>query len=140
MPSRTAFVADSTLGLSPEEALGEGIHLVPQMVILEGRTYRDGVELKEAELLKALRAGQRASTSQVAPKDLAETYEALLKTHDRVLSVHVSGPLSGTVATALSVAQSFGARVKVLDSWSLNGGLHLVLEEARRLLRAGVAW
>ncbi len=140
MPFRTAFVADTTLGLSPEEALRAGIHLVPQTVILEGRAYRDEVELKEAELLKALRGGLRASTSQVAPKDLAEAYEELLKTHDRILSVHVSGLLSGTVATAMSVAQAFGARVKVLDSWNLNGGLHLVLEEARRLLRSGVAW
>ncbi|WP_026175200.1 DegV family protein [Thermus igniterrae] len=138
--SSTAFVADSTLGLTPEEALRHGIHLVPQQVVHKDRTYRDFLDITPEEVLALLEKGERLTTSQVAPADFQETYERLLRTHDRVLSVHISGQLSGTVATALSVAQHFGGRVKVLDSWSLNGGLWLVLEEARRLLKEGVAW
>lgn len=138
--SKVAFVADSTLGLSPEEALERGIHVVPQQVIWGHRTLRDQVEITDGEVLDLLRRGERLSTSQVALEDLRSTYESLLQTHERVLSVHVSGHLSGTVATAMAVAREFGERVKVLDSWSLNGGLLLVLEEARRLLRRGVAW
>ncbi len=138
--SKVAFVADSTLGLSPEEALERGIHVVPQQVIWGHRTLRDHVDITDEEVLDLLRRGERLSTSQVALEDLRSTYEPLLQTHERVLSVHVSGYLSGTVATAMAVAREFGERVKVLDSWSLNGGLLLVLEEARRLLRRGVAW
>jgi DegV family protein with EDD domain len=137
---KTAFVADSTLGLPPEEAQAQGIHLVPQQVVLEGRSLRDYMEISQEEVLQALLEGKRLSTSQVAPEDLRGLYETLLLSHDRVLSVHVSGKLSGTLATAQSVARAFGPRVLVLDSWSLNGGLQLVLEEARRLLKAGVAW
>lgn len=138
--SSVAFVADSTLGLSPEEALAHGIHLVPQQVVHGGRSFRDLLDISPEEVLALLAKGERLTTSQVAPEDLRETYERLLATHDRVVSVHVSGKLSGTVATAQGVARAFGSRVKVLDSWSLNGGLWLVLEEARRLLRFGVAW
>ena len=138
--SRTAFVADTTLGLSPEEALEKGIHLVPVQVIHGGRSYRDLLEIGPEEVLALLEKGERLSTSQAAPKDLRATYERLLLDHDRVLSVHLSGKLSGTVATAQAVAQAYGGRVQVLDSWSLNGGLWLVLEEARRLLKEGVAW
>jgi len=138
--SKVAFVADSTLGLSPEEALKQGIHVVPQQVIWGNRTLRDQLDITDEEVLDLLRRGERLSTSQVALEDLRCTYETLLQTHERVLSVHVSGHLSGTVATAMAVAREFGERVKVLDSWSLNGGLLLVLEEARRLLGRGVAW
>lgn len=138
--SSVALVADSTLGLSPEEALAHGLHLVPQQVIHRGRSYRDLLEITPEEVLALLEKGERLSTSQVAPEDLRQTYETLLHTHRRVLSVNISGKLSGTVATALAVAREFGGRVQVLDSWSLNGGLWLVLEEARRLLREGVAW
>ncbi|GAA6742396.1 DegV family protein [Thermus antranikianii] len=138
--SKVAFVADSTLGLSPEEALKQGIHVVPQQVIWGNRTLRDQLAIADEEVLDLLRRGERLSTSQVALEDLRSTYETLLQTHERVLSVHVSGHLSGTVATAMAVAREFGERVKVLDSWSLNGGLLLVLEEARRLLIRGVAW
>ncbi|ADW21653.1 DegV family protein [Thermus scotoductus] len=138
--SKVAFVADSTLGLSPEGALKQGIHVVPQQVIWGNRTLRDQLDITDEEVLDLLRRGERLSTSQVALEDLRSTYETLLQTHERVLSVHVSGHLSGTVATAMAVAREFGERVKVLDSWSLNGGLLLVLEEARRLLIRGVAW
>lgn len=138
--SNVAFVADSTLGLSPEGALKQGIHVVPQQVIWGNRTLRDQLDITDEEVLDLLRRGERLSTSQVALEDLRSTYETLLQTHERVLSVHVSGHLSGTVATAMAVAREFGERLKVLDSWSLNGGLLLVLEEARRLLGRGVAW
>ncbi|MDT7908789.1 DegV family protein, partial [Thermus sp.] len=138
--SRTAFVADTTLGLSPEQAQEKGIHLVPVQVIHGGRSYRDLLEIGPEEVLALLEKGERLSTSQAAPEDLRATYERLLLDHDRVLSVHLSGKLSGTVATAQAVARAYGGRVQVLDSWSLNGGLWLVLEEARRLLQQGVAW
>ena len=138
--SSVAFVADSTLGLPPEEAKSQGIHVVPQQVLHKGRSFRDLVEITPGEVLKLLRSGERLTTSQVAPEDLRRLYEALLRTHGRVVSVHVSGLLSGTVDTAKKVAQAFGDRVKVLDSWSLSGGLLLVLERARQLLREGVAW
>jgi DegV family protein with EDD domain len=138
--SKTAFVADTTLGLSPEEALEKGIHLVPVQVIHGGRSYRDLLGIGPEEVLALLEKGERLSTSQAAPEDLRATYERLLLDHDRVLSVHLSGKLSGTVATAQAVARAYGGRVQVLDSWSLNGGLWLVLEEARRLLKEGVAW
>jgi len=138
--SSVAFVADSTVGLSPEAAKARGIHLVPQQVVWKERTFRDLLEITPEEVVRLLERGEHLTTSQVAPEDLRKAYEALLKTHERVVSVHVSGKLSGTVATALSVAQDFGGRVKVVDSWSLNGGLLLVLEEARRLLATGTPW
>ncbi|WP_038056631.1 DegV family protein [Thermus amyloliquefaciens] len=138
--SKVAFLADSTLGLSPEAGLRHGIHVVPQQVVWGEKAYRDLVEITPEEVLSLLKRGERLTTSQVAPEDLRAAYERLLGSHERVLSVHVSGQLSGTVATAKAVAREFGNRVQVLDSWSLNGGLWLVLEEARRLLRQGVAW
>ncbi|MDM7323814.1 MAG: DegV family protein [Thermus sp.] len=137
--SEVAFVADSTLGLNPKEASEQHIHVVPQQVIWRGKTFRDHLDISDEEVLDLLRRGERLSTSQVAPEDLRTTYEALLKTHKRVLSVHLSGYLSGTVATATAVAREFGERIKVLDSGSLNGGLLLLLKEAQRLLQKGVA-
>ena len=110
--SSVAFVADSTLGLSPKEAEAQGIHLVPQQVIWKDRAFRDLWEITPEEVVRLLEEGERLTTSQVAPEDLKATYEKLLKTHERVVSVHVSGKLSGTVATAQSVAQAFGGRVR----------------------------
>ncbi|GIW29997.1 MAG: hypothetical protein KatS3mg071_0171 [Meiothermus sp.] len=137
---RTAFVADSTLGLSPQEALEQDIYLVPQQVILEGQSYRDYLEMTPDQVIQAQLAGKKVSTSQVSAVDLEALYKELLQQFDRIVSVHVSSKLSGTYATARKVAEQFGHRVKVIDGLTLNGGLSFVIEEARRKLAAGVPW
>lgn len=140
MIPRTAFVADSTLGLSPEEALERGIHTVPQQVIIEGRSYRDYLELRPEAVAEAQKAGKKVGTSQVNPSDLEALYERLLGQYERVVSAHVSSKLSGTVESAGRIAAQFGGKIKVLDSRSLNGGLQFVLDEARARLEAGMSW
>ncbi len=137
---RTAFVADSTLGLSPQEALERGIYLIPQQVILEGQSYRDYLEMTPDQVIQAQLAGKKVSTSQISAADLEALYKDLLEKFDRIVSVHVSSKLSGTYATARKVAEQFGHRVKVIDGLTLNGGLSFVIEEARRKLAAGVPW
>lgn len=137
---KTAFVADSTLGLSPSEALEQDIHLVLAQVVLEGRSLHDYREITPEQIVGALKEGKKITTSHTPPAEFQATYEALLQKHDRVLSVHASSRLSGFVATARMVAQQFGDRVQVLDSWSVNAGLGYVLEEARRVLAKGARW
>lgn len=140
MIPRTAYVADSTLGLSPEEALAQDVYTVPQQVVVDGKSYRDYLEMTPEQVALAQKAGKKISTSQVSPTDLGDLYERLLHTCERVVSVHVSGKLSGTVQTAQNLAQKFGGRIRVLDSLSINGGLQLVLDEARARLESGVSW
>ncbi|WP_337870085.1 DegV family protein [Meiothermus sp.] len=137
---RTAFVADSTLGLSPKDALKQDIYVVPQQVILEGQSYRDYVEMTPDQVIQAQLAGKKVSTSQISAADLEALYKDLLEKFDRIVSVHVSSKLSGTYSTARKVAEQFGNRVKVIDGLTLNGGLSFVIEEARRKLAAGVPW
>ncbi len=136
----TAFVADSTLGLSPQEALKQDIYVVPQQVILEGKSYRDYVEMTPDQVIQAQLAGKKVGTSQISAADLEVLYKDLLEKFDRIVSVHVSSKLSGTCSTARMVAEKFGNRIKVIDGLTLNGGLSFVIEEARRKLAAGVSW
>lgn len=137
---KIAFVADSTIGLAPEQAEAQGVYLVPQQVIIEGKAFRDYVEIHPQEVVAAQLGGKKVGTSQPLPQDYEVLYERLLGAFERIVSVHVSSKLSGTVSTARAVAERFGDRVKVLDSLSINGGLHFVLEEARRRLAQGVPW
>ncbi|MBF6594692.1 MAG: DegV family protein [Thermaceae bacterium] len=136
----TAFVADSTLGLSPSEAQARGIHLVLAQIILDGWDYHDYLEITPEQIIQALRRGGKLTTSHTSPAEFQRTYEMLLQKYDRVVSVHASSKLSGFVSTARMVAQQFGQRVQVLDSLSVNAGLGYVLEEAQRKLAEGVSW
>jgi DegV family protein with EDD domain len=135
---RTAFVADTTIGLSPSEAEARGIHLVPVQVIVGGVPFRDLFEFSPEALRRAQLEGKRISTSQVNPADFETLYSSLLERYDQVISVHMSSKLSGTFATAKLIAARFADRVWPIDSYSLNAGLDYVLEEVRKAVDAGV--
>jgi DegV family protein with EDD domain len=135
---RTAFVADTTIGLSPTEAEARGIHLVPVQVIVDGVPFRDLFEFTPEALRRAQQDGRRISTSQVNPADFETLYSSLLERCDQVISVHMSSKLSGTYATAKLIAERFADRVCPIDSHSLNAGLDYVLEGVRQAVDAGV--
>jgi DegV family protein with EDD domain len=126
---RSAFVADTTIGLSNSEAESRGIHLVPVQVIIDGVAYRDLYEFTPEALRRAQLEGQQISTSQVNPADFETLYSSLLECFDQVISVHMSSKLSGTYTTAKLIAKRFADRMQPIDSHSINAGLDDVLEE-----------
>ena len=133
-----AIVTDSTSDLSPELCAQHGIRSVPLYVLFDGKMHKDGIDLKPAELFAGLKAGKKTpSTSQPSPAEFAEVYRAALETADEVLSVHISGQLSGTVGSARLAAQDFGGRVTVVDSHLVTLGLGMQALRAAQRAREG---
>ncbi|WP_027460319.1 DegV family protein [Deinococcus murrayi] len=129
-----AIVTDSTSDLSPELRGQYGIRSVPLYVHFGGQMYKDGIDITPADLFAGIKAGQKTpSTSQPSPAEFAAVYEEALRSADEVLSIHISGLLSGTVGSARLAAQDFGGRVTVLDSRSASLGLGMqALRAAQR--------
>ncbi|GGQ94698.1 DegV family protein [Deinococcus ruber] len=112
-----AIVTDSTSDLTVEQQQQYSIQSVPLYVLFGGQMYRDGLDLTTAELFKGLKEGKKTpSTSQPSPAEFAAAYQKALETADEVLSIHISGLLSGTVGSARLAAQDFGGKVTVMDS------------------------
>ncbi|GGK20652.1 degV domain-containing protein [Deinococcus malanensis] len=133
-----AIVTDSTSDLSPELLGHHGIVSVPLYVLFDGKMHKDGIDLTPQELFDGLRAGKKTpSTSQPSPAEFAEVYRQALESADQVLSVHISGQLSGTVGSARLAAQEFADRVTVVDSGSVSMGLGLRALRAAELARQG---
>lgn len=113
-----AVVTDSTCDLPPETARGLGLRVVPLRVLLGGRTFLDGQDLDPEAVYDHQRRGGTVTTAP-APQDAFEAlYRELLATHAGVVSVHLSGELSGTVRHAQAAADALnaGGRVCVIDS------------------------
>ena len=133
-----AFVTDSTSDLSPELLARSGVTSVPLYVLFDGRMHKDGLEITPEVLFAGLVAGKKTpSTSQPSPAEFAAVYRAALESADEVLSIHLSGQLSGTVGSARLAAQEFGGRVTVVDSRSVSMGLGMRVLRAVELARAG---
>ncbi|PTA69801.1 DegV family protein [Deinococcus arcticus] len=113
-----AVVTDSTCDLHPDQARGLGIHVVPLQITMQGRTLLDWQEIDPDAVYDHMRAGGEATTTPVPATTFADLYRTLLKTHDSVLSVHLSGQLSETFKHAQQAAASLGegGRVLVVDT------------------------
>lgn len=117
---RTAVVTDSACGLPPEWlAVADAepwFEVVPLSVLAGDEIYLDGPEA-EAALGIALAAGRSVKTSRPAPGVFERTYRRLeAEGFEAIVSVHLSGALSGTADAARLAAERVGVQVEILDT------------------------
>jgi DegV family protein with EDD domain len=121
----TAIVTDSTSDISPQQADQYHIHVIPTILIIDGKEYLDGQGISRQEYYRLLPGlNPPPTTASPSAGTFAEAYQVKLSQgYDHVVSIHVASPLSGVVTAAKVGAQEFGGRVTVVDSGSLSFGL-----------------
>ncbi|MEU9080137.1 DegV family protein [Kitasatospora sp. NPDC048538] len=138
MPSDLALVTDSTAYL-PQEALDRhGITVVPLSVVVGDSVLCEGVEISPKDVAEALRGKQRVTTSRPNPETFAATYRAAAEAGAKgVVSVHISGELSGTVEAARLAAAEAPVPVRVVDSRLVGMALGYGVLAAAEAIEAG---
>ncbi len=125
----------------PEELMPEiPINIVPQIITLEGVSYRSGIDIQPEELQKKLiETGSFPTTSQPSAGDFAEMYRKLSAAGEKeILSIHMSSGLSGTVNAAYTGASMVPeADVTVVDTKTLCAVLGWQVAAAARAVSAG---
>jgi DegV family protein with EDD domain len=135
-----AVVTDSTAYLPADLTEGYGIHVVPLYVVLPGRSGREGLDIGPQDVARTLsQRGQTVSTSRPTPGDFLAVYRAALDAGaDQLVSVHLSGELSGTSDAARLAASQVGEHlVTVVDSRSAAMGCGFAVLAAARSAAAG---
>src|SRR3954447_22876036 len=140
-----AVVTDSTAYLPPDLIEAHGIHVVPLYIVFGGDRTVPETEITDypAFFEELRRADSLPTTSQPSVGDFVSAYEPLLAQGQDVLSIHISGGLSGTSEAARQAAQALerdgkgGERVRVVDSRSAAGGLGLLVLATARAAAAG---
>jgi DegV family protein with EDD domain len=123
-----------------EEQLKEwNVHTVPLVVTLEGKSYREGIDLKPEEFYPLLANSKELPvTSQPSAGDFASLYTELARTDPEILSIHISSGLSGTANSARAGAAMVPqARVTVVDTLTLSAPSGWQVEAAARAAKAG---
>src|ERR1043165_2877406 len=124
-----AVVTDTTQYLPSEMIARHGIHLVSLYVNWDGRTDRE-IDLADYDgYYDYLRsAGELPSTSQPSVGDFLAVYEPLVEQGCEIISIHLSGAISGTVNTAEQARQALiengmaPERMVVVDSRTGSAG------------------
>jgi DegV family protein with EDD domain len=140
-PNKVAVVTDSTADLFADMAEERGITVVPLAVMLDGKSYLDGVEITPQQFYERLAASEgMATTSQPSPGQFATVYEKLLGSHDEVISLHISSQLSGTCDAARQAAEMTAPeRIHVVDTRMVSMPLALLVLAASAMARSGEA-
>ena len=134
----TTIVVDSTADLPDYLANDPSITTVPLTVYFGEEARLDWVDLKPEEFYDRLQNGPvLPRTSQPSAGAFLEVYKALREKHERVYSVHLSGKLSGTVASAEVAAGQIDG-IRVVDSELATGGVALFIARLMERLDRGV--
>ena len=134
--SKIAIVTDSTSDL-PEELLKKyDISVTPLTVHFGHKEFVDDgkdltledfyIRLKESDVFP--------TTSQPSPGDFIELYKNLLKTHNSIISIHISNKLSATMGSALLSKKDFpGKDITIIDTLAAHAPLGLIVLKAAQM-------
>ena len=137
------MVVDSAASLPADMAERPGLYVVPMRLTLEGKSYRDGLDLSPTDLYQRLRTSHALpSTSAPPPADFVEVLNKAALDSQSLLCLTVASTFSSSVDSARIGAREVeqlhpGLRVCVLDSESAAGGQGLIALEAWRVAYAG---
>ncbi|WP_169944223.1 DegV family protein [Microbispora sp. H11081] len=138
MSPSVAVVTDSTAYLGAEATGRWNIAVVPVQVLLGDRQLDDVTPFDAGLLTHALKDRSPIVTSRPAPERFADVYRrAAADGASAIVSVHLSGALSGTADSARLAARESPVPVEVVDSGSVAMGLGFAVLAAARAAEAG---
>jgi DegV family protein with EDD domain len=122
---KIGIVTDSTSDLPAYLIEEHQIHVVPTILVLEGKEYADGISLTREEFYTRL-PSLRTPPTTAAPSigDFATPYGTLFsKGCSHVISIHSASQLTTIINVARQAAKEFPDKVTCIDSGSLSMGL-----------------
>lgn len=140
MSRPVALVTDSTALLPRDVAEARGVTVVPLQVVVGATSYDEGVdpEATPETIAAALREFTPVSTSRPTPAVFLEAYEKAAAAGAReIVSIHLSGEVSGTFESAQLAARESPVPVHAVDTRQLGMAVGFAVLSAADVLDAG---
>ena len=133
------LLTDSSSQLQPELKDRYGVEVVPINVVIDGKTYAEGVDLDADGFFAELeREPSEIATSQPSPGAFLTAYRRLAAAGaDKVLAVVVGSEHSGTYNSARVAMADSPVPVRLVDTGSLSFGISCCVIEAATAIEAG---
>jgi fatty acid kinase fatty acid binding subunit len=141
MGKRIGIVTDNTADIPEELKQALNIHTIPTNIVLDGKVYRDGIDLTVEEFYRNFHHYKTMASQPVTYEDYALTYKKLTYEYEELVFVHVSSKLSGTYEIALKVHDDFkdshNCRVVIIDSLQCSMAYGIPVIAAARMAQKG---
>lgn len=132
------IVTDSTVDLSEESIQEYGIEVVPLSICIDNVTYLDRVNITPTEFISRMKlSAELPKSSQPPVGAFLEVYDRLGADGSEVLSIHMTGEMSGTVRSAEMAANMSDSEVTVVDSRYITKALSFQVLEAATMAKEG---
>ena len=136
------IICDSVVDIPQEFAKRDDVFVVPILVILEGKSFRENLEISKKEIIDYLE-NSFAKTSLPYPNDVMDAYREMHKRgYDEILVLNLSSGLSGTHNLFITMGEQFKSEVgdvqiEYVDSLSLSGGAAMLFYKALKMKERG---
>lgn len=133
------ILVDSSADYTAQELKERNMELVPISITLDGKSYRDGIDITKNELYEMLtKTDDFPKTSQPSPQDFLDVFEDVKEKGDSVIFLSLSSGLSGTFQSA-TLAKSMAEydEIYLVDTLSATHAIRLLAEHALKLRDEG---
>ncbi|MGB9790284.1 MAG: DegV family protein [Thermotoga caldifontis] len=142
-----AFIVDSTadfpIGWKPPLDL----YKLPLRLIVNGKEYRDGIDIDSDRLCELMSQGHSVSTSLPSMEDITRLFKEIKDNYEQIFVLTVSQKLSGTFNAVRMVIENLGLKnFLLLDSKAVSGKIFYILSrlmkdamEGKRISQQSVA-
>ncbi len=135
------IVTDSTADIPEDVVEKYDIKVMPVNVILDGKSYKDGVDIARASFYNSFDDYKSLATEAVRYEDYALDFLQMIKNYDEIIIIHCSSYLSETYNIAAKVNREFNGdgscKVEVVDSCQCSMGLGMMVIAAAEAMQQG---
>lgn len=131
------ITSDSTCDLGEELISRYNIGIFPLTVILGDKSYKDGEVVPQDIFDFVAQTGTLPKTAAGSVNEYSEFFRESLEGYDALIHFNISSLASSCYNAATKAAESFGGKVKVIDSRALSTGQGLLVLKACDLIAEG---
>lgn len=136
-----AIVTDSTVGYSTADIASRGVvRVVPVNYQIGECLFEEGALDKNGDFLRRMKGQSVCKTAQPALTEFIRAFRTLTEKGYDVICIVLSSALSGTWSSARVAAAQAGGNIRVIDSGTVGYGMHLLVDEAVNMAKAGLAF
>lgn len=139
LSSKIILSADSTCDLDAELKERYHVNYFPLHIILEGKDYKDGVDITPEEIYQAYYDRKvLPKTAAVNVAEYIEHFQPWVENGYEVIHINLGSALSSAYQNACLAAEELG-HVHVIDSCSLSTGTGLLVHDAGEMISQGMS-
>ena len=133
------ILLDSSADFSAEEAKEHNLELVSINITMNGKNYRDGIDITKDEFYQMLVESEEfPMTAQPSPQDFLDIFEDVKEKGDQLVYLSLSSALSGTFQSA-TLAKNMAEYddIYLVDTLSATRAIRIMVEYACKLREEG---